>query len=190
MHISLRPFTSESGTSNGRSTFRLNSVEIDGVLHDERVHAAEVILGDGPAEIVVEFLTETPVVFPVEKGERNAVGRGFHPAIGYFDSTTQAHPLADQWKVAADTATPYVSLGMWKHCDDCIEPSLYRCPWVQMGSQRIVDFASVMFFPAGVTKVGGEFPYSRNSKGDLVRGEMWVARVELLGTVDIDPIDR
>jgi hypothetical protein len=190
MHLSLRPLTTESGGSNSRSTFRLNSIEIDGVLHDERVRSAEVVLGEGPAQIAVEFLTETPVVFPVAKGQRNQLGVGFHPGHGTFDSETLIHPVADGWKVAADTAPPYVSRGMWQHCEDCDEPALFRCPWVQLGAQRTPDFVSVQFYPAEVEMVGGEWAYTRNGSGEIVRGSMWVARVELLGTVDIDPIDR
>lgn len=183
MHTILRP-----QLHDGAGMLRLREVEINGHVYSDRVHGGSVSFnGDSVAEIVVEFLTETPLVYAVTKGK--TVERpqpGFVPPpealVGSrFDAQRLCHPVAEGWRVAQETASPFVSLGMWEHCDDCSDPALYRVPFLDLDGQRFSEFVSVEFLP-----VAHEF--AKNGSGDLVRGCAWIARIEMCGTAAIEPI--
>jgi len=188
MHTILRPREVDGGL------VRLNAVSFDGHLYTDRVLGADIYLDSGIGEVYVEFLTETPVVYAVAKGQSDPRPQpGFVPSedallSAEFDCHRLVHPAAEGWRVAQETASPFVSMGMWEHCTDCAEPAMHRMPWLDLGGHRFTDIVSVSFrrslsaSPARVT------PHYSNGHGRLLRGTPWVARVRVLGTVAIEPV--
>ena len=187
MHTILRPREVQGGL------FRLSEVVLDGHTYSDRVFSANVVFHSGPTEIFVEFLTETPVIYAIAKGAKEPRPQpGFVPSeaalLDYgFDAHRLVHPAAEGWRVAQETASPFVSLGMWEHCMDCANPALFRVPWLDLGGTRFSEIVSVSFRRATPISQTDRSFYD-NGGGNLIRGTAWIARVQMCGTVEIDPI--
>ena len=187
MHTILRPRAVEGGL------VRLNEVVLDGHTYSDRVHSADVAFDSGIAEIFVECLTEIPAGYAIAKDTQQPRPQpGFVPTetallYGDFDAHRLVHPMAEGWRVAQETATPFVSLGMWEHCMDCANPALFRVPWLDLGGTRFSEIVSVSFRRATPISQADRSFYD-NGGGNLIRGTAWIARVQMCGTVEIDPI--
>jgi hypothetical protein len=166
---------------------RLRDVRLGEQSHAERALGASLGFSNDVADVFASFITERPIVVPVNS-KGGVVGGGWYvEEDATFDARTYVHPDEEGWTPADPTASPYVVIAMRQHCEDCAVPALRTVPWVEVGGQRFSDLVSVYVRRGNdLGHLGTGIVAATNGSGHLVVGCEWVADIELIGSAFVE----